>query len=372
MKVLFDYQIFALQKYGGISRYFFELMNQFYHKKNVEFELSLYFSNNVHIETARFSSHRTLFPKINFGLKNKYTKYLNKKNIITSSNAISAQNYDVMHPTYYHPYFLDHLGKKPYVLTIHDMIYEIYPNLFVNDQNTSESKKKLSQKASRIITVSENTKKDLIKFYNIDDEKISVVPLGNSIFIDEKFNTSNYKIKVPKKYLLYVGSRKSYKNFDALLKSVNLVSKEFDDLYIICAGGGNFSKKEKSQIKELGLQERVIYYSIDDKILQYLYSNASAFIFPSLYEGFGIPILEAFECKCPVLLSNASSFPEVAGSAALYFDPKSIVSIKNCISRILIDSSLREKLINEGLKKVKEYSWEKTALETKLIYESII
>lgn len=371
MKVLYDYQIFALQKYGGISRYFFELMNVYYKNKSIDFELPLIFSNNIHIESAPFSNHKTFFPNLRLGIKNKYTKYLNKKNLMFSSKIISQQNYDIIHPTYYNPYFLNHIGNKPYVLTIHDMTYEIYPEYFRKNNDTSELKKMLSKNASKIITVSENTKKDVIKFYNIAESKIVVVHHGNSIFVNKEFESDRLKLELPKKFILYVGNRDSYKNFNTFFKAAAQLSKQYDDLYVVCAGGGNFSKKEVVFIKECGMQERTKYFNVNDQILKHLYNNAAAFIFPSLYEGFGMPILEAFECKCPVLLSNVSSFPEVAGDAALYFDPLSISSIETSIEQILSDKILREKLITAGLKKAKEYSWENTAEKTKLVYESI-
>jgi glycosyltransferase involved in cell wall biosynthesis len=371
MKVLYDYQIFALQKYGGISRYFVELMNVYYQNKNIDFELPLIFSNNIHIMSSPFSNHKKFFPNLRLGLKNKYTKYLNKKNLIFSSKIISQQNYDIIHPTYYNPYFLNHIGDKPYVITIHDMTYEIYPEYFRKNNDTSELKKMLSKNASKIITVSENTKNDVLKFYNIDESKIIVVHHGNSIFVNKELESNKLNLELPNKFILYVGNRGSYKNFNTFFKAISQIAKKYDDLNVICAGGGRFSKKEMEFIKECEMEKRTEHYMLNDQLLKYLYSKAVAFIYPSLYEGFGMPILEAFDCKCPVLLSNVSSFPEVAGDAALYFDPLSISSIVTCIEQILADNTLRENLIIAGLKKSKEYSWENTAEKTKLVYESI-
>ena len=369
MKVLFDYQIFTLQKYGGISRYFYELMNNFYQQKDIEIEFPLYFSNNENIKSAKFSNHKTFFPNTSFGLKNNITRKLNKKNIKISSDIIARQNYDLIHPTYYETYFIELLGNKPFVLTIHDMTYEVFPNLFGTNDKTAEYKKFLAAKAGKIITISQNTKKDIIKFYNIEESKIIITPLANSLFPK---NIEHLKINLPEKYLLYVGSRKAYKNFGNLLVASKTILNEFNDIFIVCAGGGNFSKEEQYKIKELGLANKVKHFSINDQTLQYFYSNALAFIFPSLYEGFGIPILEAFACKCPVLLSNTSSFPEVAGEAGLYFDPENIESIQGAIKKIITNEKARKELISAGSIKLKEYSWEKTAAQTKLVYESVL
>lgn len=369
MKVLFDYQIFALQKFGGISRYFYELMNQFSTMQDIAFNFPLYFSNNEHIRNAKFSTHKTFFPSLVLGIKNYYTKYLNTKNKDINLYEISKQKYDLLHPTYYNPYFLHDIGNKPFIITIHDMTYEIYPNEFEAKNKTSEEKKLLANKATKIITVSENTKNDVIKYYNIDAEKIFVTHLASSI----KYKSNNtLKIKLPQKYFLFVGNRTAYKNFSTFIKAFSLIHKEFNDIHLVCAGGGNFSKKEKNFFREFKLFDKVSYFQINDEKLGFLYSKAIGFVFPSLYEGFGIPILEAFECKCPVLTSNVSSLPEIAGNSALYFDPKSESSIKNEMIKVLTNKELRKSLINAGSQKVKEYSWKKTASETKTIYESVL
>lgn len=369
MKIFYDYQIFALQKYGGISRYFFELMNQFSTMNDINFDFPLYFSNNEHIRDAEFSSHKTFFPNLVLGIKNYYTRHLNSQNEGINLSAIAEKKYDLLHPTYYKPYFLREIGDKPFVITIHDMTYEIYEDEFAGANKTSEEKKLLAQKAAKIITVSENTKNDVIKYFNIDAEKISVTHLASSI---EYGANKALSIKLPQRYFLFVGNRKAYKNFYALIKVFSQIQNQFNDLYLVCAGGGVFSKKEKNILRELNLFDRVLYHQVNDEKLSYLYSKAIAFVFPSLYEGFGIPVLEAFECKCPVLVSNVSSLPEVAGDAALYFDPKSENSIKNEMIKVLNDEELRKSLIDAGTKKVKEYSWRKTALETKTIYESVL
>jgi glycosyltransferase involved in cell wall biosynthesis len=344
-------------------------MNQFYNMEDIEFELSLFFSNNEHIRTAEFSNHKTFFPNLVLGIKNYYTRHLNSRNEGINLSAIAEKKYDLLHPTYYKPYFLSEIGDKPFVITIHDMTYEIYVDEFEGTNKTAEEKKLLAQKAAKIITVSENTKNDVIKYYNIDAEKISVTHLASSI---EYGINKTLNIKLPQRYFLFVGNRKVYKNFYALIKVFSQIKKQFNDLYLVCAGGGVFSKKEKNMLRELNLFDRVLFHQVNDEKLSYLYSKAIAFVFPSLYEGFGIPVLEAFECRCPVLVSNVSSLPEVAGNAALYFDPQSEISIKEALVKILSDNELREKLVLAGKKRAKEFSWKKTAMETQLAYESIL
>ena len=372
MKLLYDYQIFSLQKFGGISRYFVELMTQFYNNDQVSFEFPLYFSNNEHIRDAVFSNHKTFFPNLRLGIKNKYTRYLNRKNKIVSSELIKQNKFDVFHPTYYDPYFVNFLNNKPFVLTVHDLTSEVFPQYFKNANEISNQKKYLIGKASKIIAISENTKKDLVRYFSTGESKIEVIPLSASFRPTNKEKKITSLKNIPDNYLLFVGNRKVYKNFHSLLKAFSLLCLDDNDINLVCAGGGPFSSKEELAFNKLGISQKIYHIPINDSLLRFLYTNAVAFIFPSLYEGFGIPILEAFECKCPVVLSNSSSFPEVAGKAGLYFDPADPESIKNAIVKIYEDPELREKMISEGTKKLGQYSWQKTAEMTLNVYASIM
>ena len=144
------------------------------------------------------------------------------------------------------------------------------------------------------------------------------------------------------------------------------------DLFLVCVGGGNFDEDEQNLLKSLSIQKKVLRFDVNDGKLGYLYKNALAFVFPSLYEGFGLPIVEAFACKCPVVLNNASCFPELAADSAEYFDPSSIESMRKAIEKVINNYKLRQKLIKRGLERVKDFSWEKTAKKTKKVYQSVI
>ncbi|MBU1680116.1 MAG: glycosyltransferase family 4 protein [Bacteroidetes bacterium] len=370
MKILFDYEIFSLQKYGGISRYFYELMNQFYQDHDIEIVFPLYFSHNQYIQKTPFSNHITFFPNIRFGLRNNVIKYLNRINHRQCIKTISLQNYDGFHPTFYSPYFLHLIKQKPFVITIHDMIHEIFPEYFSSNDKVSSNKKLLAEKSTKIIAVSENTKKDIIKFYGIPDDKISVIHHGCSF--NKKSDESKLKLNnLPKKYLLFVGKRSLYKNFISFIKSIITLIHGFDDLHVVCAGGGKFTEEEIAVFRQNNINNRLHYYFITDSILANLYKNAIALVFPSIYEGFGMPILEAFFFGCPVALSNLSSFPEVAGKAGLYFNPFEKASIKDAVLKVIQDDKLRDDLKKEGYKQLEKYSWEKTAKATKKLYHGI-
>lgn len=367
MKVLYDYQIFTSQIYGGISRYFYELLQNFKSDDEIEYKLSLKYSNNYYLKKLDNLPYKRFFERHSFKGKYRLLNILNRK---ISQKYISKWDYDIFHPTYYDPYFLDFLNGRPFVLTIFDMIHEIYPEIFSFKDKIPEWKKTLAQKAIKIIAISENTKRDIIKILGMDEGKIEVIYLGNSLKINKDINTIN--IKIPKKYILFVGSRKGYKNFELFIDAVSPLINEDNELNIVCAGGGDFNKVEIEKFISLKIRDKLFYYSGNDSTLAYLYQKAVAFVFPSLYEGFGIPVLESFACGCPVICSKTSSLPEVAGDAAIYFDPTDKLSMLNSIQKVIYNNELKKQLIKKGIERVKEFSWDKTAKKTKKLYEDIL
>ncbi|WP_028845360.1 glycosyltransferase family 4 protein [Thermodesulfovibrio thiophilus] len=366
MKILYDHQIFTLQKYGGISRYFYELISELDRMEHIETDTSLIVSNNPYISDKKFVKYFDFLPNKQFRGKQRIFNFINKINTIFN---LKKQNFDIFHPTYYDPYFLKYLGDKPFVLTVYDMIHEKFSEMFSERDKTSEHKRLLVKKATKIIAISESTKKDLIELFGTDASKIEVVYLGNSLFIDADMKVT---ISIPEKYILFVGSRGGYKNFDRFIKGVAPLLKNDKELNIVCVGGGKFKSEENELFNILKISNQIIQKDLDDESLSFFYKNALVFVFPSLYEGFGIPVLEAFACKCPLVCSNTSSLPEIAGNGAIYFDPYNEESIKNAIDSILKDEELRNILISKGTEQLKKFSWRKTALQTKKIYESIL
>lgn len=365
MKIIYDHQIFTSQKYGGVSRYFYELIKFFNHKKDIEIFTSIVFSNNHYISDKKDVKHIRFFPDTGFRGKQRLILPINKINSIMN---IKKQKFDVFHPTNYDPYFLSYLKNKPFVLTVYDMIHERFKDMFPNNK-TTENKKILCEKASKIIAISESTKKDLIEFFDIEESKIEVIYLGNSMVLDNK--TTLDKV-VPQKYILFVGSRGGYKNFDRFINSISSLLNKNLDLSVVCVGGGKFTNNELDMFKNLTIINKVLQYTLDDNSLSQFYAKAVMFVFPSLYEGFGIPVLEAFACDCPLLCSNTSSLPEIAGDGAEYFDPYSKESICNAVEKVLNSDEVKDKLIKNGRERLKHFSWEKTGEQTKDIYESVI
>lgn len=363
MRILYDHQIFTSQKYGGVSRYFYELINFFNHEENIDVKTSIIFSNNYYISNKKDVYHIGFFPNNAFKGKQRVMSKINEINSIIN---LKKQNFDVFHPTNYNPYFIDYIEDKPFVVTIYDMIHEKLSSMFSVDNTTTEQKKLLCSKASKIIAISKNTKKDLIELFNIEESKIEVIHLANSLILDDQMD-----MDIPEKYILFVGSRDGYKNFYTFINSISLLLNEDLGLLIVCAGGGEFNSQELLLFKKLNIETRVLQFNLTDKVLAQFYAKALLFVFPSLYEGFGIPILESFSCSCPLVCSNTSSFPEIAGNAAEYFDPYCEESIYMAVKKVLYSTEDKEKLIKNGTERLKLFSWQKTAEQTKMVYENV-
>ena len=381
MKILFDNQIFEVQKYGGISRYFCELFKELDHLEDTKYEVPIKNSVNEYLHDVSYFKNKKIIPHpfrnirgktvINFFL-DLFDKNSNR-NLI--KHALKKSNFDIFHPTYYSTYFLKYLDHKPLVITIHDMIHEIYPDLFPNDKGrTVANKKQLIFKADKIIAISENTKKDILKYYDIPENKIQVIYHGNSL-IPIKTQLCAYPQNLGI-YILYVGSRGIYKNFKYFIQSIAPLLRADRALRVVVAGGDNkkneFSKSEIDLFLNQDIENQISIYSVSDEILSYLYENAICFVFPTLYEGFGMPILEAFSCNCPAVISKSSSLPEVGGDAAEYFDPLDNKSILNAVKKVIYDNELRDSMRIKGQEQLKKFSWKETARKTMEVYKSLI
>ncbi|MBM5782833.1 MAG: glycosyltransferase family 4 protein [Pelagibacterales bacterium] len=365
MKLLLDHQIFSSQNVGGISRYFCNLISEYKAiDPSISISLPISYHKNQHLtDIKHLIKDNNLSQKRGFQLFRNYQK----ENDESIKKTLEAKDYDVFHATYYDKNLLKYIANKPLVITIHDMIHELYPEFFSLKDNTANHKRELALRADKIITVSENTKKDLLRFIKLDEKKIEVVPLASSFKATKTSNNQNDTHK----YLLFVGNRSIYKNFYFMVSSIADLLRQNYNLHLICFGH-EFSKKELAFLENLKIKEKVKTNGKTDAELVKLYQNALAFIMPSYYEGFGIPTLEAMSCGCPVLAANKSSIPEVASDAALYFDPKDAQSIRSSVEKILSDNQLRESLIKKGYQRNDLFSWNKTAEKTMKIYNSLI
>lgn len=365
MKILYDHQMFSVQTYGGVTKYFSELMKNI--PREHEYILSLIFSDNEYLKEGNGLYKRHINPMSDkqfrgkLFLKEKIYYFLNKQ---YSKHFISLGNYDLFHPTFYDDYFF-HSLKRPYIITVHDLIIFKFKDTFFRKETLRPQMEKVIINANRIISVSQNTKRDLVDIFNISPEKIDVIYHG--------FNKPDIKAKMNNygRYILFVGRRNDYKNFKMLARAASSLLNKESDLKLICVGNP-FCRAERDELRRLKILEQTTALSVDEKALNNLYSNAQLFVYPSLYEGFGMPILEAFANNCPVCLSNTSCFPEIAGDAGVYFDPNNHESILGAVKKVLYDDSFKNQMINAGKKRLADFSWEKTAEETIVSYKKTL
>ena len=360
MKVLLDPQIFLTQKFGGISRLFVEVWKSSVRNKEISFECPLIYSENYHLNESGLEPKNicNLFHNLNFKGTRRIKDLLKAYSINKTKRKLKAQQFDVFLSTYYDTYFLDHINKKPFILTVYDMIHEIFPEYFTSDTKTIPQKKILIERADKIIAISKQTKKDILRFYpTVSPDKIDVVYLSQTI-IEIGVSITD---QLPQNFILFVGNRDAYKNFKLFVETAVPFLRAVPSLYIVCAGGGRLLEKENEMLKQLGINERVIQKNYKDSELASFYKAAKVFVFPSAYEGFGIPTLEAMQCGCPVILADSSCLPEIGGDAVMYFESGNSSSLANAIDKVINNESLREQLIEQGYKQVKDFSWEKTA-----------
>lgn len=360
MKVLYDSVVFSDQTFGGISHYFVRLMNSL--PAAWDYRLSLLASENEylsllrrrcpHITLRHFPEHRKLYRLIN--------GFADRRNA-------AAGGYDVFHATGFTPWYAGRI-KSPVVITVHDMIYLDNYREGLLKKEVFDNVEKTIRGADHIIAISEHTRRALLgHFSGISPDKVTVVHHG----VDIPSGTLLPLAGIPDNYILFVGHRGGYKNFDTFLEAFAMLAAKDSDIQLVCTGK-SFSRGERERIAALGLDKRIHSRFIDAIDMDALYANARCFVFPSRKEGFGMPVLEAFAAGCPVVLSDTSCFPEVAGDGALYFSPDDPEDMACRISSVVYDDGFRDEMVKKGTAMLSRYSWEKTAARTAAVYESLL
>lgn len=282
-------------------------------------------------------------------------------------------------PSHYAP----RIAPVPTVISVMDLSYVKYPELF-NKSDRLQLKNWTSysiKNAKKILTISNSSKSDIIKEYGASESKIEVTYLGIKPIISitphiYAMQELTQKYKIPEKYILFVGTLQPRKNITKLIEAFTLLVKdkkipESVDLVIVGKKGWLYDEIIASPEK-LGISKKVHFLDfVNDEDLALLYSHAQVFVLPSLYEGFGLPVLEAMKYNCPVITSNISSLPEVGGDAALYIDPESTEDIASKMQKVLSDGALRKSMIEKGKEQIKKFSWEKSARQTLAILEEV-
>lgn len=367
MRIAFDHQAFSRQAYGGVSRYYYHLINELIDWRDLRVKVFSPWYINRYLKDLPADAVRGSF-LTRYPLR--ATPVFQAINGILGKRDIFRWQPDIVHETYFSPKAAGP-GHVPSVLTVYDMIHERYPGEFWPWDRTRENKKKAVARASHVICISESTRRDLVEFLNVPPEKTSVVYLAYEKFDMPDDDQMGVAANIKRPFILYVGHRGGYKNFRSLLKAVaasSALSSQFD---IVCFGGGNLTRQEQEMIHAYKLDGRVWQLSGSDALLGQMYCNAAVFVYPSIYEGFGLPPLEAMAQGCPVVCSNASSLPEVVGNAGEYFNPLDTDALRTALEQVLFSSGRRSELITLGQQRLPCFSWKKCAEETIKVYEKV-
>lgn len=382
IKVLYDNGGFFLP-YGGVARYFTEMIKRL--PDDIAWQFGMACTENIYLQKSPYNMpppQQTVHDFIRDTLKghsfrgvshvyrllahlmpNRFPsgKLANERVL---AQTFKKCDFDIFHFTRAHPIadiWSPIAGKRPIVVTVFDLI----PEIFKVKRKVGRFRRKLLKDATHIIAISETTKRDLMRLYGTPEERISVIPLG---FMKQERNAP-VDPPIPSPYILYLGRRDIYKNFPFFVEAIAPILKT-TDLTLFCTGE-SFETGEISLFERLGIADKVQQRFIEDEQMPSLFRNAMAFVYPSLYEGFGLPILDAFSAGCPVILSNCSCFPEVGGDAALYFDEGDAATLRTHILNLMKDKALRETLIEKGLKRAELFTWERCAEKTAEVYRKV-
>lgn len=363
-QVLIDDEIFIRQRFGGVSRIFIEILNarNKFTKADINFQ-NLY-SENEYLQEAGLSKFKPYLKNHQFPLKGKTIRFLigNSSHFMTNRK-LKSGSISIFHPSFYSNYFFSALPKATkLVFTLHDLTHE------KSNDSLALIKKQNLERADHIIVVSGQTKKEMEEYYPFTKNKqVSIIHLAQNL-PEQSTPIKN----LPNNYLLFVGERSHYKNFNTLLNAFGSLSEDFPELNLVCCGGQALSNQEKQIISRLNLTQKVFHYKLTDAELKYAYQNAQVFVYPSFNEGFGIPTLEAMKCLTPTILSDIPVFREVAADAALYFNPNDEEDLASKIKLILTNALVQTELRSKAVKRSADFSWENHLRKTFEVYQSLL
>lgn len=364
-----DGVIFETQRFGGISRMYTELLD------NLE---GLKQPVNVSVFTNRFASsrvprngcvdHFTIASPERFARPGRVFSQLHPviRRVFAERHLAQRRN-SIWHSTYY---TMPTSWEGPVVTTVYDMIHERFPELFRHrrDESMRRRKRTCITSADALIAISEATKKDVADYYHLDPERIHVIHLAPSPSFTAPPETKDTSGKRP--YLLYVGGRAHYKNVWTLLEGYALWDQRTEVRLVFV--GPMPSTAELDLLTKLGIDSLVSFQGYpDDEKLAHLYSQALALVYPSLYEGFGIPLVEAMSMGCPIIASKIPSSLEVASDCALYFEPQDIDSLVDALNGVT-EERRRQSLINAGYRRASRFSWSRSAAKLAETYASVM
>ncbi len=313
----------------------------------------------------------------NFKIQKLYTPSHHRVEAWAISVELAPYRLDVLHsPDFIPPALL----RCPSVITVHDLAFLKYPQLLTRASARYYGQVEIAaSRADHIIAVSQSTKRDTVQLLGVPEEKITVIyeaahPLFTPIANTDALARTRAKYNLPQDYALFVSTIEPRKNLPTLLRAFADLRKRYKEPVTLAIAGnrGWLVEEVDAVVEELNLGDAVRFLGgIPNEELVYLYNAAKVFVMPSIYEGFGLPPLEAMACGTPVIASNVSSLPEVVGDAALLFDPESAEELCVAMQRVLTDEPLRREMRAKGLKRAQVFSWERAARETMEVYRKV-
>lgn len=351
LRVHFDGTAFMQHRRSGISRYFAELIAAYDADPALGVEpLTPYrFMTNVH---ARGTQRRFVSLPLPRRVREPALDRLNRRHrpgVVTTA--------DVAHFPLYDAALLHEAEHTRSVTTVYDFTFEVFPDLFGDVQEDLVVKRRFLEACDVLVCISEATRRDLHRFHPDLDKPVLVTPLAVS---EEFFGASDRPVKgLPDRYLLHVGNRAEHKNIDLVLQAFQRLSSGDPDLQLVLSGQG--LPDEEAKLRELGIQDRTKVLRISDADLPAAYRHALAFVFPSRYEGFGLPLVEAMAAGCPTLVSDTPALLEVAGDAADVVSPDDVDGAVTALQRLIGDTSYAEARRTSGRRRAREFTWRRTA-----------
>lgn len=356
MKIVYDNIIFSLQKSGGISVVWYELLKRLLKERKNDLQVIEYQNANQNIFRSKLD--------LDFKKRKTLSDYLLLINRYLNPKLKGMNDPFIFHSSYYR---ISTNKNAINITTVHDFIYEKFRSGIKKGIHCYQKKHAILN-SDFIICVSENTKNDLLTYYpKINSQKVYVI--HNGVSEDYCINSkSNFEIDFePQKYIIYVGVRDEYKRFDIAVETAKQLKTN-----LVIVGGGKLSKGEIDYINlHLAKNQYKLFTNLSNSNLNDLYSNALCLIYPSTYEGFGIPVIEAQRAGCPVIAYNNGAIKEIIGETALLFNTFNTTEIAKIITDNLFDSTLRNSIISAGFTNSKKYSWEITYEKTRKIYDSL-
>lgn len=346
MRLALDEQIFAVQPYGGISRLFYEKASAYVRDVSLGLQvepLDAPVVNEYLLHDAELSARLRVTRSA--GPYRALAHYFFRRR--------RQQPVDVVHNTFYLPRGLSEHPSSRRVVTVYDMIPELLPRTRRRMDFLTEKHAYVRQ-ADHIVCISESTRRDLFKVYPDIHAPVTIAYPG----VSPAFRPDAPRIEgLPEPYILHVGNRASYKDGATLLRAFALVADDFTDHSLFLVGGGALTREERDLLSSTKVARRVVQRSLPDLEVPSVYAQAAVTVFPSRYEGFGLPAVEAMAAGSPLILADTSSLPEVGGDAALYFPPGDARSLANRLREVLSDDASRADLHTRGLEQAARFTW---------------